>query len=456
VRFASLNVVVWACAVWAFAIVTGCGRHGGSPAREPGASCTAAAGDPCCPAADGGAPTCGASSLTCAGAACTCLAQVTAVYDTTPVVRRVDGTVWVGADRAHFTEIVGPSGPLRALDVAASGSTAYGTAVGCAIVDTDGGVWCFPLVTPLLDSTDLGAGLGPGVTTSSAVQVVTSDAAPRTPLRGALQLSATMNGGGASFCAVTDVGGIWCWGYGVSGILGRGDGADSTFARPVLASPQVSFAGAAEVRLGFASACARKSDGTVWCWGDDTLGQTGVARGDLTPVGTAGTTKTTPFPAGPLALPDVAERLAANPGDTQCAISRGGLVSCWGWNAYAQAGAAASPSVPPTLVVTAGAGAPLAGVVDLAPDRGMQAMCATTAAGALQCWGHPFPPAGDDDATSPYPVSIPLPASPLRLPLSSFGGRDGALIYVDPSGKLTIGAGSLPFAAQPPCGDATP
>jgi hypothetical protein len=41
----------------------------------------------------------------------------------------------------------------------------------------------------------------------------------------------------------------------------------------------------------------------------------------------------------------------------------------------------------------------------------------------------------------------------VRLPLSSYGGRDGALVYIDPNGKLTLGAGGVPFAAQPPCGD---
>ena len=172
-----------------------------------------------------------------------------------------------------------------------------------------------------------------------------------------------------------------------------------------------------------------------------------------------GSSVTTPFPAGPLALPDAAVRLAANPGNTHCAIIEAGGVACWGWNAYAQAGAAASPSASPTLVVTADAGAPLAGVVDLAPDRGMQAMCATTTASALLCWGHPFPPAGTPDVTSPYPIAIPLAqaaGAPLRLPLSSYGGRDGALVYVDPNGKLTFGAGGLPFAAQPPCGDVMP
>ena len=430
--------------------VLSCARTSVDPAAAAAPSCVARAGDPCCAGADGGAPTCGAANLTCAGAACTCLAQATAVYDTTPLVRRVDGTVWVAADRAHFTEVLGPSGHLHATDIAASGSTAYGSAIGCAIVD--GGVWCFPLAGPLIDSTDLGAGLGPGVTTSAAVQVVTSSDAPRAPLTGARQLSATMNGGGAAFCAVTDAGEIWCWGYGVSGILGRGDSMDSAFARPVLVGPAgAPFADAAEVRLGFNSACARKTTGFIWCWGDNTLNETGIA--DSMGLDPSAPTSTTPFPEGPLQM-DPAVRLAANPGNTHCAILASGEVVCWGWNAYQQVSGGGDMSVLPMPVVTSDKRLPLTGVVDLAPDRGMQAMCAATTAGALLCWGHPFPPAGTPDAMSPYPIAIPLAqaaGAPLRLPLSSYGGRDGALVYVDPNGKLTLGAGGLPFAAQPPC-----
>jgi hypothetical protein len=99
-----------------------------------------------------------------------------------------------------------------------------------------------------------------------------------------------------------------------------------------------------------------------------------------------------------------------------------------------------------------GSDLPLADVVDLAPDRGMQAMCATTLSGALFCWGHPFSPAGAPDMMSPFPIAIPLPGgAPLRLPLSAYGGRDGSLVYIDPNGKLTLGAGAFPFAAEPPC-----
>ena len=260
-----------------------------------------------------------------------CLAQATAVYDTTPLVRRVDGTVWVAADRAHFTEVLGPSGHLRATDIAASGSTAYGTAIGCAIVD--GGVWCFPLAGPLLDSTDLGAGLGPGVMTSAAVQVVTSPDAPRAPLTGARQLSATMNGGGAAFCAVTDAGEIWCWGYGVSGILGRGDSMDSAFARPVLVGPRRRRRSRTPPRCGSASTrrARARPTGFVWCWGDNTLGETGIAdsMGLVRPASIV----TTPFPEGPLQLRTPPCGSPRTPGTRTARSSRAARSCCWGWNA---------------------------------------------------------------------------------------------------------------------------
>lgn len=409
----------------------------------PGARACGTPGGPCCAGKEGTAPTCGGIPLLCAGATCTCIVQATAIYDFTPVVRHLDGRVLVARDRVHFTEIMGPAGNLSAIDLAVSGSTAYGTAVGCA-VDISGGVACFPLGENVLDSTPIGNGAGPGATTTGVAAVVLDSGEPLADVR---QISGTMNGGATAFCATTIEGGILCWGNGSPGFLGRGDKADAPVARPVLESPGVEFTQASEVQLGYDSACARKIDGTVWCWGNDASGQTGNAAPDAND-------PTILFPVGPLPLPARATRLATSPGNTHCAILEDGHIWCWGANAYAQAGAPPSPSAPPTLVLTAEGRAPLAQVVEAAPDRGMQAMCANTSAGVLFCWGHPFAPAGTVDATSPYPISIPIRGA-LRAPvlgrLSSYGGRDGTLVYIAPDGNLTFGAGSPPFAAQPSC-----
>jgi hypothetical protein len=371
-----------------------------------------------------------------------CLAQATAVYDSTPVARRADGTVWVAKGRAAFVEILGPDGHLHATDLVAGGSTAYGTAVGCAVV-TGGGVWCFSLDGRVGDPTNLGAGLGSGMTTASAVAVVTGPAETSpAPLAGVRQLGASMYGNGVAFCALTDAGGVWCWGSGLPvDVFGRGEGATSSYARPVLAGATTPLANVVEVRVGYDSACARKTDGSVWCWGDGKRGQRGV---DPAAVPDA------PYPTE-VSLPAPARKLAASPGQTHCAILNDDRVACWGWNAWSQAGAPNTvDAAPPTIVLTSEGGPPLRGVTDLAPDRGMQAMCANTGRDGFVCWGHPFPLAGGADSESPYPTPIPTGA-PVRVPLSAYGGIDGALVYVSPPGQLTLGAGALPFSVQPPC-----
>jgi hypothetical protein len=147
-------------------------------------------------------------------------------------------------------------------------------------------------------------------------------------------------------------------------------------------------------------------------------------------------------------------RLAASPGDTHCAITEDSGVQCWGWNQYAQAGAPPSSSVGPTVVLTAASGEPLRGVVDLAPDHQMQAMCARTMSG-LVCWGNALQPGGAR-AVSPYPAPVydaatGQPMIAPRVPLAAYGGVDGSLVYVDPEGDLALGAGAPGFTSQPPC-----
>jgi hypothetical protein len=248
-----------------------------------------------------------------------------------------------------------------------------------------------------------------------------------------------MNGNAATFCAVTDAGAVMCWGSNDHGLPGRGNVERVPYARAVVGDAQSPFGDAVEVRLGFDSACARKRDGSVWCWGDNAVGQAGFAFHDSTEV---------PFPVR-VDLPARATRLAASPGRTHCALLEDGRVSCWGWNATGQAGAEPSElGAPPTIVLTTAAGPPLTGVTDLAPDRGMQAMCANTSDRGVVCWGLPFPRPGAPDEPSPYPVAADATTT---RPLAAYGERDGALVYVDAEGRLTTGAGFGPRAVQPAC-----
>lgn len=363
-----------------------------------------------------------------------CIAQATGTYDSVVLVQRTDGTLWVAANTQQFSRIDDPSGPLHATDSAASGSSAYSSAIGCAIVASH--VWCFPLAGPLVDSTDLGAGLG-FVSSNSPRQVATAVGDSASLLSGATQLAGGMNGGGASFCAVTSDGKVWCWGYDSNGSLGNGDNQSSSYARPVLQDANNELQDVTEVRVGFSSTCARKHDGSVWCWGDNSDGELGSLP--------ASANEASPLPVA-VSLPAPTLRLSASPGNTQCAILEDTSVVCWGRNEYAQAGAPSDLQVVPPTLLRRADGSAFQGARDLAPDRGMRAMCANTVKAGLWCWGDVLV---GDDAGSPFPIlSV---AERISTPLSAYGARDGRLVYADPLGRLVLGAGSPPSVRQPPC-----
>lgn len=78
-------------------------------------------------------------------------------------------------------------------------------------------------------------------------------------------------------CGLKDNGGIWCWGDNAWGQLGDGqahqtcDGMDCSL-RP---APAAGFGDFVEVASGRFFNCARRADGTVWCWGANNMGQLG-------------------------------------------------------------------------------------------------------------------------------------------------------------------------------------
>jgi len=77
--------------------------------------------------------------------------------------------------------------------------------------------------------------------------------------------------GGLHTCARKHDGTLWCWGDNGSGQLGDGTMVGKS-------SPgQVTSLGAAvvEVALGSSHTCARKQDGTLWWWGINGSGELG-------------------------------------------------------------------------------------------------------------------------------------------------------------------------------------
>src|ERR1022692_4605120 len=225
-------------------------------------------------------------------------------------------------------------------------------------------------------------------------------------------------------CGLTAVGGVRCWGRNDNGELGDGAYSDSSN-DPVAVSGLTS--GLISVSIGQGHACALTNAGGVTCWGEDGFGQLGDGNTNTrsaTPVAVTGLSSgATAVSVGDdhtCALTSVGgaecwglnefgqlgngvfqngyfDSLFRTPGDVSgltsgvaaisagnqhtCALTTSGGVKCWGWNNHGQLGngTTTDSNVPVDVIgLTRGVVAISAGTYDT---------CALTAAGGVECWG---------------------------------------------------------------------
>lgn len=194
---------------------------------------------------------------------------------------------------------------------------------------------------------------------------------------------ATQAAVGTAKCARRSDGTAWCWG----GAL-LGDGTNNSSADPV----QILSLGSgvsdlsAEVLMapmgGTGHTCAIKTDGTLWCWGYNHGGQLGDGTTDgpkVLPVHAAG-------------LGSNVARVAAGYGHT-CAIKTDGALWCWGANHAGQAGDGTTDGLKLSPVQVVSLGSAVVEVVAAGEHT-----CALLGDGTLWCWG--------DLAESNVPVQI--------------------------------------------------
>jgi alpha-tubulin suppressor-like RCC1 family protein len=231
-----------------------------------------------------------------------------------------------------------------------SGVTAVvmGFSSACAIT-SGGGVMCWG---------ENGAGqLGNGTTTDSAVPV---------PVTGLSSGVTSVSIGAGTACAVKAGGAVVCWGNNQDGLLGDNSGVSSSVPVQVVGLT----AGASAASVGSLSVCAIASGGTVECWGNNTGGQLGN-----------GTTTNSPVPVQVVGLSGVT---AVSVGSAvACAIAPGGDARCWGSGASGALGnnSTVDSSVPVQVVgLTSGVSSISAGVVG-------SSACAVAAGGRAVCWG---------------------------------------------------------------------
>src|SRR5690606_1808830 len=98
-----------------------------------------------------------------------------------------------------------------------------------------------------------------------------------------LNLGTQVSFGFRHSCFIRDDGSPWCWGRNDAGQLGIG-AVSSRESTPVRVSAL--GRGVAELGGGDGFTCARKRDGSSWCWGRNDVGQlgNGTTEGSTTPV----------------------------------------------------------------------------------------------------------------------------------------------------------------------------
>ena len=175
--------------------------------------------------------------------------------------------------------------------------------------------------------------------------------------------------------------------------------------------------------------CARISDGTVRCWGENGHGQLGVEQDSPSDAGLPSVT----------GLSKVTQISAA--GRTTCARTDDGAISCWGGNEHGQLGRSLDP---PTDEDPHPVPGPVAIGAAARVDVGHRSVCAITAAGAVSCWGN------DENAqlARGEPGGPGLPPAPAQLDVvvrRTAAGMDTGFAIDETGALFSWGAVAGPF-----------
>ncbi|MBN1960485.1 MAG: hypothetical protein JW841_06030 [Deltaproteobacteria bacterium] len=127
-------------------------------------------------------------------------------------------------------------------------------------------------------------------------------------------------------CAISNNSTLWCWGNNLLGQLGVGDNINTNRPKQVGSDADWQM-----VSIGNQSACALKKDGMLWCWGKPYIKGDGLIYSANSPV-QIGTAKDW-------------QQVAAD-GSSVCGIKNGGELWCWGKNSWGEFDYATYKQVP--------------------------------------------------------------------------------------------------------------
>lgn len=219
--------------------------------------------------------------------------------------------------------------------------------------------------------------LGDGTTTSRTRPVVVRDATGVAPLAGIVQIAGGIN----QTCArLTDASAV-CWGSNKFGQLGDQSTVDRPLPVTVLnAAGDGPLTNIAQIGTGRGHSCARSTDGTMRCWGLNYSGQLGdnTRTNRLSPVVVKNAFATAPL-TGVVQI--------TTTWDHTCARRSDATARCWGNNGAGRLGDGTTTlrRLPVVVKNTAGTGA-LTAIMQLATGR--DHTCAVGIDLRLRCWGN--------------------------------------------------------------------
>lgn len=168
-------------------------------------------------------------------------------------------------------------------------------------------------------------------------------------------------------CALTDAGGVKCWGLGDYGRLGNGSTSNSS--TPVNVTGLTS--GVVAISTGSNHSCALTSGGAVKCWGYGVDGQLGDGNS---------TNSSTPVTVSGLTSGVIAISAGSNHTCAVLSVSGATSVKCWGVNGDGQLGDGSNNNSATPVTVSG-----LSGIDTV--SAGHAHSCALTTGGAVKCWG---------------------------------------------------------------------
>ena len=222
-------------------------------------------------------------------------------------------------------------------------------------------------------------------------------------LTGIVQVSA----GGKHSCALSEEGGVLCWGKAANGVLGNDCGSSCTDKNHAVAvvdgdGSADPLTGIIQISTGNLHTCALTDGGEILCWGEGSygrLGNHGIASKD--------------HPVSALNLDDSSTPLSGiaqiSAGDSHtCALTVDGNVKCWGSGGNGRLGDDASSIRQRAVFVVDGdnSSTPLSGIVQV--SAGGKHTCAVTKEGKVKCWGNGSDGrlGNDDTSEKDHPVDV--------------------------------------------------